>query len=66
MMHQPQFKEDSNSFESFNEEKFEKMYKSLEKKYFPPRDGYPNQERVELKPLWEYLEKEAAVDGVLF
>jgi hypothetical protein len=42
------------------------MYKSLEKKYFPPRDGYPNQERVELKPLWEYLEKEAAVDGVLF
>jgi len=65
-MNTPILKEDGSNLEPFNEAAFEKMYKELPKKYFPPRDGYGNEERVELAPLWSYIEKEAETDGVLF
>lgn len=50
----------------FNEAKFDLIYKDLPKKYFAPSDGYSYEERVELEPLWAFIETEAAVDGVLF
>ena len=57
---------EDNTLEQFDEVKFEKIWEELPKKYFPPNENYEREIRVEMKPLWEIMEKDAELDGVLF
>lgn len=65
-MNTPQLNEDGTPQEPFDEEAFKEMYDALPKKVYERKGDWPTETRVQLKPLWEIIEKEAEADGVLF
>ena len=65
-MHTPALKDDGSPLLAFDEEAFNQLYDKLPKKIFEAKGEWPTETRVQLKPLWEIVEKEAEEDGVLF